>query len=165
MKIERIFTWKSNASESHGISAEDAFNELEKIKRKNFGNLTAELIVSASRSKEHPLHDFFNWDDKAAAELYRNKQARDLLRGIEVKVITDGGEKRIRAYEVIERNEDQKGSFKSVMEFDSKDIDYVKGTCKKNLIFWKDKISIYSELSVVQKHIENAISELELLEK
>lgn len=53
--------------------------ELEKLAAANGGNLTAEFVVQAARSKKSPLHSFFTWDDTLAAEEYRKEQARRLI--------------------------------------------------------------------------------------
>jgi hypothetical protein len=44
--------------------------------------LTAANIVVRARSPKSPLHGWFTWDDKEAASLYREREARNLLAGI-----------------------------------------------------------------------------------
>ena len=50
-------------------------------------SLTAKSLVNVSRPKDAPIHDAFEWDDTKAAELYRETQARLIIRSI---VIVDG---------------------------------------------------------------------------
>ena len=50
--------------------------------------LSAKSLVNASRDKNAPLHDEFEWDDAVAGELYREGQARVLICNI-VKVPTE----------------------------------------------------------------------------
>ena len=50
--------------------------------------LSAKTLVNASRDKNAPLHDEFEWDDAVAGELYREGQARVLICNI-VKVPTE----------------------------------------------------------------------------
>lgn len=49
------------------------------------GKLTAEDLVKEARSKDHPLHDRFCWDDKKAAHKQRIETARALIRESRMK--------------------------------------------------------------------------------
>lgn len=49
------------------------------------GRLTAKNLLDANRPEDAPLHDEFEWDDEQAAELYREEQARKIIRCIVVK--------------------------------------------------------------------------------
>jgi len=64
-----------------GLAAERAAKELELI-RKRRGTLTSAVIVEESRNKDSPLHPAFEWDDSAAAQKYRERQAGTLVRAI-----------------------------------------------------------------------------------
>ena len=44
--------------------------------------LTPKSLLDASRDKNAPLHDEFEWNDTIAAERYREKQAGDIIRNI-----------------------------------------------------------------------------------
>lgn len=66
-----------------GISAETAGKELERI-RLDQGALTPPTVVEAARPKDAPLHPAFEWDNKTAAERYREHQARNLIRSVHV---------------------------------------------------------------------------------
>lgn len=46
--------------------------------------LSAKSLVNASRDASAPLHGEFEWDDAVAGELYREDQARMLIRNIVV---------------------------------------------------------------------------------
>lgn len=48
------------------------------------GELSPDLVVSAASPKEHPLHAYFEWDNKVAGPKYRLLQAEDLIRSIKV---------------------------------------------------------------------------------
>jgi hypothetical protein len=50
------------------------------------GKLTPSRVVDAARNPDHPLHTHFDWDDSAAAELWRVEQARRLIRSVRVDV-------------------------------------------------------------------------------
>lgn len=78
---------------------------LEKIANKNAGDLRPEAVVEAARTKRSPLHEFFEWDDSAAAHEYRLTQARHLIRSIEVITVDDGD--RVNAFHnVVVKNDD-----------------------------------------------------------
>jgi hypothetical protein len=52
--------------------------ELEKLYRKH-KNITADLLLEAATVPKHPLHDYFEWDDKIAGAKYRKVQAYTLI--------------------------------------------------------------------------------------
>jgi hypothetical protein len=61
--------------------------ELEAIRGKHRGRLTPLAVVDAARSKSHPLHKEFEWDDKKAAHRQRLDRARELISYIVVVTI------------------------------------------------------------------------------
>jgi hypothetical protein len=63
--------------------------ELQAIAAANGGRLTAEMVVEAARDEASPLHDFFQWDDAAAAAEHRIAQARALIRSVRVVFRTE----------------------------------------------------------------------------
>jgi hypothetical protein len=60
-------------------------NELERIRSANNGRLMAHAVVDEARNRRNPLHRYFEWNDKNAAEAYRLDQARDLIRIIQIE--------------------------------------------------------------------------------
>lgn len=56
------------------------------------GELTARKLVEVSRPEDAPLHNEFEWDDASAAELYREHQARKIIRCVKVTVSTEQSE-------------------------------------------------------------------------
>lgn len=48
------------------------------------GLLTAPDVVEEARPGDSVLHPYFEWDDEAAAEAYREDQARHLIRSVHV---------------------------------------------------------------------------------
>src|SRR6185437_1323639 len=65
------------------------------------GAVTPRDVVDAARSSNSPLHDYFEWNDKKAADLFRVEQARNMLRSIRVRYIEDGAPKEARAFQVV----------------------------------------------------------------
>lgn len=97
MKIAEV-KWKGGFP-TRGVSAQEAYNALNTIRKKNKGKLTKDVVVAAAASKEHVLHAFFEWNDSIAAMEHRRLQAGKLLRSIEV-VYEELPESSTRAFEV-----------------------------------------------------------------
>lgn len=57
------------------------------------GEITTRDVVDVARSPNSLLHKYFEWDDHAAADKYRNTQAREMMRSILVKYEDDEGVK------------------------------------------------------------------------
>lgn len=74
-------SWRSGFRAPSGLSAEDASEELNRI-RSVHGVLTATAVVDESRDETATLHPAFEWDDCVAAEEFRKGQARQLIRSI-----------------------------------------------------------------------------------
>lgn len=79
--------------------------------------LTPQIVVDEARDEGHPLHDRFEWNDKAAAEAHRLDQARRLIRSVRV-VYREADEKEaartVRAYHAI--RDDEGTSYRPVEE-------------------------------------------------
>ena len=50
------------------------------------GALTPEMVIQDAERPESPLHVYFEWDDTEAAHAYRNLQACQLIRKINVTI-------------------------------------------------------------------------------
>lgn len=61
---------------------------LERITEKGEGRLTPTAVVKDAKSKNSPLHQFIDWDDKSASHKYRLSQARKLIRSVTLEVHT-----------------------------------------------------------------------------
>jgi hypothetical protein len=57
---------------------------LEAIRLEHAGELHPQAVVEGARPPESPLHRYFEWNDKKAADAYRVDQARALIRSIRV---------------------------------------------------------------------------------
>lgn len=87
------------------VPAEIVGNCLSKIYQKNDFQLTPRAVVKESRPKSHPLHSYFEWNNKKASDQWRLHQARNLIRC--VNVVTSSGDRKIevRAFVNIKRDE------------------------------------------------------------
>jgi hypothetical protein len=59
--------------------------ELERIRTENNGRLMPHAVVEEARKRNNPIHRYFEWNDKTAAEAYRLDQARVLIRIIQIE--------------------------------------------------------------------------------
>ena len=53
------------------------------------GFITPRLVVDDARNPASPLHDYFDWNNKEAAEKWRIEQAKYLIRTISITVIDE----------------------------------------------------------------------------
>lgn len=53
------------------------------------GKLTPKGVVAAARDPAHPLHSYFEWDDAQAAAAYREDQARQLIRSVNIQITVE----------------------------------------------------------------------------
>lgn len=69
--------------------------------------LGAKALVAEGRVPGNPLNDYFEWNDGVAGELYREEQARYLIRGIHIVRVDDstGRETSIRAFVIVKAEE------------------------------------------------------------
>lgn len=74
--------WKKGYE--HQVDANDAANELERIRVDNNGKLIPAKVVKESEPKTAVLHDCFEWRNAVAANRFREYQARNLIRGIRI---------------------------------------------------------------------------------
>jgi len=55
-----------------------------------YGRLEPKQVIEAARDPASPLHSYFEWDDRVAAERYRENQARTLIRSVTVTIVSEG---------------------------------------------------------------------------
>lgn len=65
------------------VRAEIVGRELERIRTK-YKRLQPRKVVEESRKKGAPLHRIFDWNDSSAAGKYRDWQARNLIRSVQI---------------------------------------------------------------------------------
>lgn len=96
-----IYGWRSGSRIN--LDPQAAGEAIERLTKRHNGVLEASDIVEAARPETSPLHDHFQWDDAAAAELYREDQARELVRSLTIDVSRSNLEARpIRAFVNVE---------------------------------------------------------------
>lgn len=77
---------------------ENMLAELTRLAAENNGLLTPDNVIDAAQNAASPLHNWFEWDDDAAAHMYRVEQARHLIRSVRVDVTTSHHTVRVPAF-------------------------------------------------------------------
>jgi hypothetical protein len=113
------------------------------------GPVTAQEVADVARSSNSPLHRFFEWDDKKAANLYRTEQARNMLRSIKVKYVEDGAEKVTRAFQITASRRERDGlhgySSISVMHGDRAVAVHMMRNAMRELQQWKERYEAHQD--------------------
>lgn len=92
MRVAR-YEFAEGARLHSGAKAEDADavgHRLEALREQYKGELTPADVVADARSRNSPLHCFFEWSDTKAADAYRLQQARGLIRAVVAVVVSAG---------------------------------------------------------------------------
>jgi hypothetical protein len=85
-----VFDFRSGKS-IKGLNPQEVGENLERIRAKNDGTLTPDLVLSeVEKDKSHPLRDAFEWDDTKAAHQHRLLQARKLIVSVRVLNTSNG---------------------------------------------------------------------------
>lgn len=117
-----VYKWKTNNHKADPNVAGEVFRGLEASV-----GLTSTNVVNASRPKEAPLHDEFEWRDDIAAERFREEQARLMIANLYI-VVEKSTVEPVRAFLTLERSQKQKSEFINI-EAIMKDAD------KRNRLF------------------------------
>jgi hypothetical protein len=126
------------------------------LAQKNHG-LTAEIVLREGKKVRSPIHNYFEWDDTAAAETYRLHQAGQLIRSIEVVVIDNGESDAVRAFHSV-RHADEERMYQT--------IEVVKDTpeyrhqiiekARREFESWKRRWQKYQELDEIFQVVDKA---------
>jgi hypothetical protein len=57
---------------------------LEAIAAEHEGRLNVPDVIEAATAKSHPLHPYFEWNNKIAADAWRRDQARAIIRSVRI---------------------------------------------------------------------------------
>ena len=111
MAKTKFFAWRSGYHAK--IAADVAGRELERIRKKNKGTLTADLVAAEAKPKSNPLHpQVYDLGQRAAAVSYYRRNAQQLIGAIQIKHEA-APEIQTRAYQVstMERGVEPNRSF------------------------------------------------------
>lgn len=135
-------------SDLRKLGNKKAIKELEQIRKKSGGKLMASSVVDFARNPTSALHEYFEWDNTRAAELYRLKQAHDLIRV--VVEIHEETQEEVRAYVSLstERGEGYRSITSVMSDDDLKAI--LLADAKRDLDVFRRRYSILKTISEME---------------
>jgi len=159
----RKIEWRSGVSAK--IPAEDCYNELERIRSDNGGDLTAEIVVDAARPQGAVLHpQIFDKGMKAAAEEYYKDRARQTLGGLLVIYTEDvAGETdrlEVRLYSGVEHRLTDSGRVAQIYSSTEEALqhsarrEFVLAEALGAVVAWRKKYAALSELATIFQAID-----------
>lgn len=93
------------------MTMKEVADRLEQLEQAS-GNLSPAAVVADAEEINSPLHDFFEWDDSAAAQQYRLSQARLLIRRVKIEVTVRDVPMDVMRYV---RDPDEAGSYSNII--------------------------------------------------
>lgn len=155
--IRRI-TWRTGASAK--IPADVCFEELERIRKENGGDLTAELIVEAARPRAAVLHpQVFDLPQKAAAEEYYKQRARKTMGDLVTVYVDDTSavpdRLEVRVFSTVEQRAGKGGRMAEVYSSTEESLqdparrEYILAEAIQQVAAWRKKYAALSELAVI----------------
>lgn len=158
----KVYSWRDNAR--YNVQAAVFASVVEQLEEAN-GVATPEALVEAARPPESPIHRMFNWNDAAAAELYRADQARRALSSLRVSVRMEEGPRTepVVAFVSVNRGESGRGYVNSqTVMADPVMRESCLEEARRALAGWRRRYQHLSELSGVFAAIDMALAEAEI---
>lgn len=143
-----IYEWKTNWFKTDANVAGKVFDELDKSV-----GLTAKTVVNASRAKDAPLHNEFEWDDAVAGEKYREQQARVMINNLVVRVEDKPEAVPTRAYVMVSNDSVQYENITVVLSDEDKTKKLLDNAMKE-LTWFEKKYAELEALAGVFQEIE-----------
>ena len=84
------------------------YDEVNRIYQKN-KKITPDQIIELARDENHPLHDYFEWDDAIAGNKYRLIQAREIIKNIMLVIKNEETGERFKVRAFLNVNEAEDG--------------------------------------------------------
>lgn len=85
------YHWKAG-SRKPKQDAQRVGETIASLRTENGGNITSAIVVSSARPPRSALHKYFEWNNTAAADKYREYQAGDLIRSVCITIKGEDGE-------------------------------------------------------------------------
>lgn len=124
------------------------------------GFVTPKMVLDDARKPSSPMHEYFDWDNKKAAECWRIEQAKYLIRNIVVTVVNEECQE-VRHFFSITPTEGMKTdatkvyvTLNSVLSDDNKRKEVV-AYALRELNGWTERYRQYSELTPFVKILED----------
>lgn len=144
------------------IPAQVVGEEIESIRERSGGSVTADLVLAEAADENHRLHDAFEWDDAKAAHAHRLTQAGEMIRSIVVTVDAKPDAGPVRAFVSVVDPEPHAGRvFTSVQHAMSRpDLrEQVLRQAKQEMLSWRKRYAQYQELASVFDVIDGVIGQ------
>ncbi len=122
------------------------------------GKFTPQDVVDVAKSRSSPIHDYFEWENERAANLYRVRQARRLIR--EISVVVEDHD--IRAFHSVYVKAVDRNSYVNTEEcLNTQDLwIQVLQTALREVKGWSERYRMYRELDPVRNAIKTLESEI-----
>lgn len=134
--------------------------EMLEILEKTVG-ITPKNLVEANRDESAPLHNEFEWNDTKAAEKYRETQAGYIIRNI--CIVRESEEKPpVRAFYSVTTDEERKYESLNVIIKSEDKTKKLLESALRELIAFKAKYSMLSEIANVIKAIDEVQCNIEI---
>ena len=137
--------------------------ELKKIESTQ-GIITPAAVVAAAAPSKSPLHGFFEWDNKQAANKYREHQARQLIASVYVRDADSETAQPVRAF--VNVKVDVEGSEENAQGYLSQGAllknpglqQQVIAYARSQLLLWRAKFGGYEQFYEVARAIDEIVS-------
>lgn len=142
-----VYQWKME--KLYPVDAQLAGEELERIG--NESGVTAKNVVAASKPEDAVLHPCFEWDDKTAAERWREHQARRMVGSLVTVHVEQNENEKCHSTNAVRAFVNVSGDYKPLMtvlkvkEYKEEMLD----NAKRDMRAFEDKYSSLKELSDV----------------
>lgn len=158
------FAWTSGAHIK--ADAQSVGEELTRLQRDNGERLTPRIVVDAARPVESPLHPAFEWDDVRAAELFREDQARHVIRCVRV-VKQDGDATKLQRVfvNVVETTADGEENAYVPMARIASDADLYRQVLERaaaDLRAWESRYDQFAELAAIGRTARQQVEQMAL---
>lgn len=164
-KIQKVYRTKNFSPIPQG-KAQIVGEYLEKIAAHD-RKISPRKLVQLARSKDSPLHEYFEWDDKIAGDRYRIIQARKIVNHLDVEISFDGETTVEKAFFNLEFEEETLEDRNGYLDVETVATtkayqDQIVEKALKELIAWKERYKRYQELNLIFEAIEKIQKELDL---
>ena len=130
------------------VSADTAADVINGCQDQN-GYISAASVVEVSRPSNAPLHCCFEWDNNAAAEKWREQQARVMIKNLVTVEITDDKRESVKTFVHVAADDNKGYKLLNVALHSENDREYVLKAAKRELAAFMEKYRRLSELAEV----------------
>lgn len=124
------------------------------------GTLSAQSLVDASRPKDAPMHQDFEWDDSIAGEQWRKQQARTYISGLIYTPVQTQGEP-VRIFAKVDMQTCNYTNLETIMRSPDS-IETLRKQAAKELISFRNKYLTVLKIVGATDEITNVQQKLEL---